>query len=492
MRALSFLLAAAILVASLAVVASPASSSPDTPAPFLVGFGIRDITPSNDLSQDGQGHVYLGGFGFGCCRLSQGTEYPVRVRAMVVGDGERNVALASVEVQGSFAAYQDGAFGQYDVAKAVEAATGGALPRSHVIVSSDHSHRGADTTGVWGGVPDAYLAFIAAQTRGAILDAYAAEAPARLRVAEINESQYVSSDFSAANQDTPDGMFRLLYAETPEGRLAGVYGTFASHATIHGSAPFLSPDWPGIASDKVSALAGGVPVVLGEGAVGRTHGAGDRSHYEDLLAADVVAAYPASEYVTVPGVDGAESAIALNAYNGILLGGITAGHPGCNAPANPVSSGFQSAGVNPTCVPIGRADTPPWMVGNRITTLVSAVRIGDVLLWGAPGEIYPNAQWAIQQHVQTRHVIVLGLANDQLGYLIAPSEDWYKIASNPTSDNTLFNVDVTGGDHVECAVLDLARQLGFSTGPSVALGGVSADDPAICNAWAFEPRALPT
>jgi hypothetical protein len=477
-RALALLPLAILLLAAL----PPAVAPGPGPATFLVGFGIRDVTPSAALSQDGQGHVYLGGFGFGCCRLSTATEYPVRVRAMVVGDGAENVAVASVEAQGSFAAYADGAFGQYDVAKAIEAATGGALPRNHIIVSSDHSHRGADTTGVWGGVPDAYMAFIAEQTVGAILDAYAAEAPARLRVAEIDASSYVSSDFSAANQDTPDGMFRLLFAETPSGQLAGVYGTFAAHSTLHGSAPLLSPDWPGIVSDIVSADTG-IPVVLGEGAVGRTHPAGDRSTWEARIAAEIESAYATSTYLTTPGVGGGESAITFTAYNAILLGGLTVGKPGCGAPANPISAGFESAGVNPTCVPIGRASTPPWMTGDRITTLVSAVRVGDVLLWGAPGEIYPNAQWTIQQHVQADHVFVLGLANDQLGYLIAPSEDWYKIASNPTSDNTLFNVDITAGDHVSCAVIDLARQLGFAT---------VGTDPTICSSWIGEDRTLPS
>ncbi|MEA3201440.1 MAG: hypothetical protein QOE90_2868 [Thermoplasmata archaeon] len=465
------LLVAFLLVAPLlAFAVAPARSTPAAPADFLVGFGIRGIDP--------EGQVNLGGFGFGCCRTSVAHEYPVHVRAVVVGDGLQSVAMASLEVQGSFAAYADGAFGQYDIAKRVETATGGALPRSHVLISSDHSHRGADTTGAWGGVSDAYLQLIADQTAGAILDAYAARAPAHLRVTEINESSYVSSDFNQPNQDTPDGMFRLLFAERPDGALSGVYGTFAAHATLHGSAPLLSPDWPGIVSDKVGARFGGVPVVLGEGAVGRTHPAGDRSTWEDRISNDIVAAYAGSEYVTAPGVSGAEAAITLNAYNPILLGSLAAGRPGCAIQNNP----FDSQGINPTCVPIARSNLPPWMAGNQITTLVTALRIGDVLVWGAPGELYPNAQWTVQQHVAASHVVIAGLANDQLGYLIAPSEDWYKIASNPTSDNTLFNVDVTGGDHVACAAIQLARDLGFATvGP----------DPTICALWALEIRTLP-
>src|SRR5438067_519058 len=160
---------------------------------------------------------------------------------MVVGNGATSAALVSAEVQGSFAAYAGGAFGQYDIAKRVEADTGGALPRDHVIISSDHSHRGADTTGVWGGVSDEYLQLIADQTEGAILDAYHAMVPARVRVAELDESSFVTSDFTQDGQNVPDGFFRVLYVEDDAGRLAGVYGTFAAHATLRGSAAMLSP-----------------------------------------------------------------------------------------------------------------------------------------------------------------------------------------------------------------------------------------------------------
>lgn len=466
LRALA--LVSIVILLSSSFLASAPAASPPAPASFLVGFGERDITIAASVN--------LGGFGFGCCRPSQGVEYPVHARAMVVGDGAgHHVALVSVEVQGSFAAYKNGAFGQYDVAKRVEAATSGALPRDHIILSSDHSHRGADTTGVWGGLTDANMQMIADQTAGAILDAFTRETPSSLRVAEIDARSYVSSDFNQPNQDKPDGWFRMLYAENAtSGALRGMYGTFSAHATLHGSPAFLSPDWPGIVSDKITAVKG-VPVVLGEGAVGRTHPAGDRSTWEDRIADDIMSAYATSAYITASGVDGHESAITLVGYNAILLAG-TAPTAGAGCPVTQLNS----LPVNPACIPIGRSNLPPWQTGNTLKTLVSAVRIGDVLLWGAPGEIYPNAQWMVQARVSAPHVFILGLANDQLGYLISPAEDWYKIASTPTSDNTLFNVDIAGGDHVACAAIDLAASLGFPT----------TQEPR-CALWAAEDRTLP-
>lgn len=484
----------AVIVAFSLSALGPLGALGDAPAGaiFQVGLGIRDITPSPAMSQDGSGNVYLGGFGFGPVRLSDGHEYPVRARAIVIGDGVEDVAFVSVEVQGSFAAYRDGPWGQYDVAKAVETATGGALPRDHVIISSDHSHRGADTTGAWGGLPPAYMAYIAEQTKGAILDAYSARAPATLHVAAPDAGAFVTSDFPYPTQDVPDTPFRLLVArDATTGAVRGVYGTFSAHATLYGSAPRLSPDWPGVVSDMLGARLGDVPVVLGQGAVGRTHAGGERSTWEARLTDLLEEAVASAEPITTPGVDGSMSAVTLVGWNPILLGALHFGDDLCGVPANPVTDEFTRQSDISPCAPIGRADTAPWMVGNRITTLVSAARIGDVFVWGAPGELYPNAHWAVQERVDAREHFIVGLANDQLGYLIAPTEAWPLIVATVASDNGLFNVDAPSGDHVACAALDLARGLGFDAGAPPVAGSASVDDMPICATWAFEDRTLP-
>lgn len=479
MRRTTLFLLAAILLAA-AALPGAAQTAPSA-AIFQVGFGVRDLTPTPELSEDGQGNVYLGGFGFGPVRLSESHEYPVRARAIVISDGARSIALASVEVQGSFAAYKGGPWGQYDIAKQVEAATGGALPREHILISSDHSHRGADTTGVWGGLPDAYMAFIANATRDAILDAYAKRAPMHLRLASVDAGAFVRSDFPFPTQDEPDQVFRLLVAESLDGAIAGAYGTFSAHATLHGSAPRLSPDWPGVVSDMLGVALGGVPVVLGQGAVGRTHPDGARATWEEDLTALLAEAARDAQPLTVGGVDGAMAAVTLVGWNPILLGALHLGDEMCGVPRNAATDTFTDQTGLSVCAPIGRADTAPWMTGNKITTLVTAARIGDVFLWGAPGELYPNAHWAVAERVAAREHFIAGLANDQLGYLIAPTEAWPIIAATVLSDNAMFNVDATGGDHVACAALQLARDLDFTVAP----------DMPICAAWALEDRALP-
>src|SRR5215470_9552460 len=148
------------------------SSSGREVTPLLVGTAQRPITPTTP--------VYLGGYGLGPERRSTGVLAPIHVRAMVISDGQRTVAFAENETQGAFAAYKRGAYGLIDIEAAVAQATGGQIPRENVIVGSDHSHSGPDTTGIWGGLPADYWAYLKDQTVAVIVDAFNARQPAAL------------------------------------------------------------------------------------------------------------------------------------------------------------------------------------------------------------------------------------------------------------------------------------------------------------------------
>jgi hypothetical protein len=114
--------------------------------------------------------------------------------------------------------------------------------------------------------------------------------------------------------------------------------------------------------------------------------------------------------------------------------------------------------------PIQRARSAPWLVGNTVGTFVSALRIGDLLINGSPGEPYPNIAAGVAEatNVPAQRHWTLALADDQLGYLIAPAEAYPAIAAQiAVNDNAIFNVSPTIGDHVMCAQIRLAREIGF-------------------------------
>ena len=126
-----------------------------------------------------------------------------------------------------------------------------------------------------------------------------------------------------------------------------------------------------------------------------------------------------------------------------------------------------------------RSSDSPWMVGNTIRTVVGVIRIGNVLFNGTPGEGFPAIRTGVDDAVAAAGggpepvVIQLGLANDQLGYLIAPATYVPVIAAEvPVNDNIIFNVSPTIGDHVMCADIALAH--------AVAGTDWAVTDPAEC------------
>jgi hypothetical protein len=148
----------------------------------------------------------------------------------------------------------------------------------------------------------------------------------------------------------------------------------------------------------------------------------------------------------------------------------------------PAVAGLFLAGSR-TGTPLMRSHENPWMVGQTIRTVVSDVRVGDLLFNGTPGEGFPAIRTGVATAVGEgtatgpRMVIQLGLANDQLGYLIAPVTYVPTIAAEAAvNDNIIFNVSPTIGDHVMCAGIRLTASVGFTPALTPACAPYDAID----------------
>lgn len=474
-------------------VASPESAPVSVSVPtYLVGAATRDITP--------EGAVNLGGFGLG-----DGTVIPdaivgrgghdashgerIGARAVVFDDGAKTVAVASIETQGMFAAYEDGPFGLDDIAKLVARDVPG-LPADHILIASDHSHSAPDTIGVWGGVDEAYFAYIRDQTAAAIKEAYERRRFATVLAGHSDASDlvYNQSCSEALNQSkepaysgpdvcaTPgkDGFFRVVQATAPGGDVVATLGAFAAHATA-GGGHGLHGDWPQFVSEAMAAQYGGVGVAM-VGALGGTQPCRSACSFTK----------PSN-----PGYDEPDRKRAIvlnymahvrNAVNGgeTVSGPVAAAKRHIREPiTGPAVLGLFTAGHH-TGTRLLRSHQNPWVVGNTIRTVASAVRVGGVLFAGTPGEGFPAIGAGIRDALKgEQEVLQLGLANDQLGYLIAPARYVPIIAAEvPVNDNIIFNVSPTIGDHVMCADIALALSTGFAGSSPAACAPYDAQDAA--------------
>jgi hypothetical protein len=561
-----------LALAALAAAVLAQSPGRAAAATFTVGVASRDISPTP--AEIATNRFFMGGYGFGSGRVgtqdrfvqaptgdrhavgvmgknADGTDlipdnpFAPWVRAIAIGDGTHTIVLADLDNQGTFPTYKPnvstGATRPYgfDEIRAAAAAAAPGLEARSIVISSDHSHAGQDMTGVWGFVPDEYLARVKDLAVSAIVEAYTHMQPAVLKQSAIETPQpcgptggsptrifsnqfcggsavgIVSPDLDHSNDlvDAEVRVLRAFHAEDPDGAPFAVFVNAAIHATVGGSGNlYVSSDWVSTLSNYIERQYPGAHAVTIVGDVGRTQ-PNDRSCVVEeqnpgkfteplsglLVPYDIDTRTPDScpisqfarrvqawvdkavsqeEAITATGVDYRELFIRDVSDSIILFG---------------ANYGGDLAGL-----PINRGITPPYLTGVVLGTWVGAYRVGDVLMVSAPGEAYPQIRQGVLDAVQTtKPTWIFGLANDQLGYLIAPTPEGYPEPvrkslfdgdpQDPTSwrpspidnDNFFFNVTPTIGDHVMCTMIKGALQLGFPA----SLGA-----PTKCAPWILEPN----
>ncbi|GAC1332391.1 MAG: hypothetical protein NVSMB17_11440 [Candidatus Dormibacteria bacterium] len=501
------------------------------PFVFQVGVDQEDITPPNLNDYVKNKNFFLGGYGLSNVQVGgpNGFQIPQTdpryaqgvmkeplghpfIRVIVVSDGSHAVAFADLDNQGTFPAYKLNEFSQsarpwgFDNVRAqVAKDTNGKLNFASMTISSDHSHGGQDMTGVWGFVPDEYLKFVYDQEVKAFENALKKAQPATIQEGAVstpgpcdparilNDQLNTPTCDGSDPNDIMDTEMRVMQGfAVSDGHKLFTLANFAAHATVMGGGNrLISPDWPGVTAKylqtETHADLGAVIV----GSVGRS-----QPNRSDCTTAELGAAVAGTgrydvdtqvingtDATTEPrescklskyahtAADVAERAIATATplTYGKIDGREVFMH---DCATNPSILAFNYVG-DPVGAPIARANTPPYAEGNCIGTWVGTFRIGDILFTTNPGEAYPNIRDQFMKSFPggtdgARRYWTASLANDQLGYLIAPFPEGYPTAGAAGArgnDNILFNTSATIGDHVMCTQVYEAIQMGL---PAVA------------------------
>lgn len=438
-----------------------AKASPDA-AVFQIGAAVRDITPTAAQGfPDGVG-IWLGGYGLGATgRRSTGVEKPIKVRGMVVTNAAGESLIFGInETQGMFTKYQQGLYGLEDMRREISKRTG--VPMEHIVLGSDHSHQAPDTSGVWGGVPDVYLQYIFDQQVGAVMDAWNSRVASTLHVGTTDAPETYSGDtWTAPEQDITDTVINVLQAKAvSDGSTVMTFMEVPYHPTNGSGASktTISPSWPGDVSDLATETYGGVGFGW-QGDIGRQYGKGTSTYWPAIQRA-----IAASEPVTSDTIAGDVKIMTEPVTNPVYLYFISLSRPVSTVTCTQPATGT-------LCNPIPRQNTPPYSGVVTGGFYGSTFRIGDIVISAGGGEVYPNIQKGVVSRVGASHHFYLGLAQDQVGYIIAPTTSWALIVPQ-AGDNGLFNASPTLGDHLMCTHLNSAAGLGFTV----------ADIPAFCPA----------
>jgi hypothetical protein len=443
---------------------------------FKVGAAVRDITPAVETN--------VGGNGLGPGHTAfPGAEH-IAVRALVVQADEwfrgPAVVIADIETQGMFAAYKGGGYGLRDIAEAAAALRPGlqggldGLDADRMILSSDHTHSGPDTIGAWGFVPESYMQRVKEQAVAAIVEAFDRRVQStlwsgRAMAADLVYNQNCTEALnqspepaypgpSACNvpdQNVKDAWVHVVQARAVStGAVVSTLVSFNAHATL-GGASGLHGDWPQFLSDQLTQRYGGVGIAM-EGAVGRIQPCRPQCSFTDP-AQFGTATDRRGKYLHALGLKVDAALSGASRVVGTVWSERTFIREAITSPAVlALFLGGSAVGAD-----LRRSTSAPWMVGPVIGTSVTSFGIGNLLLSGYPGEAYPNIHVGVGAAVPglLDHV-PLGLANDQLGYLIAPAEAWPMVAAEvAVNDNSIFNVSQTIGDHVMCASIANAGRI---------------------------------
>jgi PKD domain len=459
MRALRTGLPLVLLLA----LAAPAAAAP-RPALFEVGAAVESINPTTDP-------VYSGGFGLSDPITK--VHDPLEVRALYVSNGKHAVAIAVVDAQAWFAAYQDKPdYGITDVreqaAAAISKAGGPKMTPADVIVQATHTHAGPTLEGIWGPVPARYLKRVHDQAIKALTDAAATAVPAHLRIGTYDAPWLDNIDTQQTDSYpgwAQDGQVSVLRAVAPDGGSVASFVSVPAHGDIVcGSCDKeLSADYFGFVRAALDERLGGVNVV-GPATLGREEtpvqvgGIGSSEWFAGVVDSIVGQAMAHGHWITNDTVASANRFLQVPAHNAALL----ALNAAWKLPEDQRQAETGVSGI----YPIARSMDPPYLVGNVLGADLTALRIGNAVFLSMPGEPFPEIRAALQNATTGADTIVaLSKGQDDWGYFY-PAWTWGFTSLYPSDHNT-YNVAPQAGDQVILGQADNMRALGFAVDPAV-------------------------
>lgn len=384
------------------------------PGPLLAGAGVAVITPPDPADVEMAGYSIF--------RDSTGLHDDLEARSLVLVEGGLAIVIVSADLIG----IQRG-----DIPEILEAiekacpvlsvARPGQRPGTRdpsasdppatpafVFIHCTHDHAGPDTLGLWGTPPfwsgqdDAIMA----RVREGMADAVR-QAVASLQPAEVGWGRAVLDPTEIAKNLRHPGLVDpglpvLHVRQAGGGETIATLAEYGVHAEVCGrDNTLITADFPRWMRARVEEALGGTCVYT-SGALGglvtpqHEPGADDWDEVQRIGGAigdAAVAAVQAIErYEPQPNLEVATWEVALPVENTLYLWGHVLGL-------------FNRA-----------------MHDGHVLTEVSVVRVGGLTIACAPGEITPDLGLAIERALPGEVPMILGLANDELGYLLPADE----------------------------------------------------------------------
>ena len=394
-----------------AVESAPEDTVPLQPV-WTLGYGSVEI-PLPDASA---GPLYIAGYQNGA-EITGTLDLP-RVNAVWLEADGQKILLFSVDC---VALASDTVAKIRETLSDFRAETG----CSFIGVTATHTHAGIDTLGLWGpagveGKNASYMENLILSAKEAADIAYESRTEGKLyySATETNMMEHDSRDPYVFDPN----IYQLRFSPADEAKSGIRLLTFGAHAeSLRGDNTLLSRDFPGVMCDLIKAETGDDAVFF-PGAVGglimtRVFCIGEFDAKENLertglrMARTVLEADPAAETEVAPTLSYARMEFDVPLDNPLFMAYGALGILG-----NQLLDGSGASGYD-------------------VRSEVAAIALGDVTIVQIPCEIFPELVtgeglqegdpeplFAIAESLGREKVIVMGLSNDELGYVVPPSD----------------------------------------------------------------------
>jgi hypothetical protein len=405
-----------------------------------VSFGEQDITPVVKKDKP----VYMAGFGQN--RKATGVHDKLFARAIVLQHGEQKIALVCVDVIGFFQ-------------ENVEHVRGKLKGFTHVLVSSTHNHEGPDTLGLWGpnpfnsGIDGDYLKSIEAGVVKAIEDADKSLKPATAiigtatapellhdsREPDVKHDELVALSFNAPKAEKDAPPLGLLvqwncHPETLDSKNTEISADFVGytvaylHDKHHCPVVYLNGTVGGLLSSLKVEVKNEKGELLDDGTFEKTE------RYGQLIGELAEKALKQGKPVKLFPMEARSRAVFVPMVNPVYMLGKQLGvlkRQGYIWKDDPYKA-------EPAKDDDGEEKKPMC-----IRTEIGYLRLGELEVACFPGEIYPELvldkvqdpvdpgadfpdapiEPAIYKQLKGKYHMMIGLANDEIGYII-PKRQW--------------------------------------------------------------------
>jgi len=395
------------------------------------GYAQSVITPSLDRP------VYLAGFGHN--RHAETIHDDLTVRSLAIQDGNTTLVLVALDLIGFFRS------DVYDVIKGVHQTH----PDAQVIIASTHTHHGPDTMGLWGpddktsGVDVEYMSMTKNKIALTIFASLSDLVPATVKTASIHVPGLAKN---ARNPEILDDELTLLQFTYQDSSLPRVtLFNFPCHPEV------LWEHNPNITSDYVHSLREevekqtGAPCIFFAGGLGGMMTPDVQDH--SFAEAEFMGRKLAEEGLrALQSIDGAESTRS-------------------GSEPSIISIETRIIKVKLTNILYKLAFSRKLLPDVRgkngvVTTEVNLIKIGRLWLATVPGELLPKLGLQLKAWmaaVGAPVAGVIGLANDELGYIL-PVED-FKFPWNPFNPGGHYEETNSIGKDIAPGVMNALKEM---------------------------------